>query len=200
MQVIRIKTGILATNTYLLKEKDEYLVIDPAGKAARLIAEIQGEVKAILLTHGHFDHIKAVDALKAKYHCPIYLNAGDNDLVDPLLAKKTNSYCGLCAWLKSPHLDLPNGPMTIGSFNFAVIATPGHTQGSVILVFDDVIFTGDTLFKGAVGRTDLYGGNAQDLKHSLSVFHDFTHDYLIYPGHDDCTTLSAELATNPYLK
>lgn len=90
--------------------------------------------------------------------------------------------------------------MNIGPFSFEVIFTPGHTEGSVIYVFDDCIFTGDTLFKGSVGRTDLKGGDPSMLRRSLKIFNEFDKDYLIYPGHDETTTLSHELMYNYFLR
>ena len=89
--------------------------------------------------------------------------------------------------------------MKIASFEFEVIFTPGHTNGSAIFVFDDCIFTGDTLFRGSVGRTDLFSGDARKLKQSLNIFKNFDRDYHIYPGHDEESSLDYELATNYFL-
>ena len=89
--------------------------------------------------------------------------------------------------------------MSIGSFEFETIYTPGHTPGSVIYVFEDDIFTGDTLFHLSVGRTDLVGGNERILRDSLKAFRDFKKDYRIHPGHEAETTLEFELQYNPYL-
>ena len=201
MEVIRKVMGALETNTYLLKENDQYIIIDPAGKANKII-DIIGEdsVLAILLTHGHFDHIKSVDALYKNYHCPVYLHEDDFDLVDPKNAKIRNCYMNLTASISSPINKLKEGLYQIGPFYFEVFATPGHTKGSVIFVFEDAIFTGDTLFKDSVGRTDLYGGSESDLKQSLKIFKTFNSDFTIYPGHDEITSLEAELQNNHYLR
>lgn len=199
MKIERYVTGAVSTNTYLLIEDDKYLIIDPSGKAENIIKHINGKVLAILLTHGHFDHIKAVDDLYDMYQCPIYLNEGDNDLVDPISSKKTNAYFGMHGSISRPITNISEGHYEIGPFSFDVMETPGHTQGSIIYIFDDNIFTGDTLFKGSIGRTDLYGGNFSQLKQSLRVFNNFKHDYNIYPGHDEATTLERELKSNPYL-
>ena len=199
MEVKRLITGIIKTNTYLLKEENKYIIIDPAGRAEKIMQHIDAEVVAILLTHGHFDHIKAVDDLVNEYHCPIYLNDNDLDLVLPEKAKINNCFMGLSASISNKTNNIVQGTYNITPFNFEVYETPGHTKGSVIYVFEDAIFTGDTLFKGSVGRTDLYGGNNSVLRQSLRVFKTFDKKYTIYPGHEDFSTLEEELANNPYL-
>lgn len=201
MEVLRLVMGAFQTNTYLLKENGKCLVIDPAGKAEKIIAKIgEDEALGILLTHGHFDHIKAVDPLYKRYHCPIYLSHEDFDLVNPKTAKLWNCYMNLTASISSPITALEDKQYQIGPFTFETMATPGHTKGSVIFVFKDSIFSGDTLFKGSVGRTDLYGGSESDLKQSLKLFKSFSGDYIIYPGHDEISSLSYELEYNNYLR
>ena len=106
---------------------------------------------------------------------------------------------GITASIKSPIKNIQEGHKQIGPFEFDVYETPGHTMGSVIYAFDHDMFTGDTLFKGTVGRTDLYGGNFSTLKQSLKLFRTFNKNYNIYPGHDEFTTLEKEIAKNPYI-
>ena len=197
MKIQTFVLGPVATNTYLLTQGNEALLIDPASKPEKLI-EILGDLKleGILLTHGHFDHIKAVDGLYEKYHCPVFLHQDDEDMARD---KYSGAVFGLVSYITCPVNHLEEGKMKIGSFEFEVIFTPGHTPGSVIYVFDDAIFTGDTLFRGSVGRTDLKGGNASVLKESLRVFRQCQKEYDIYPGHDQPTTLSFELENNWYL-
>ena len=197
MEVKRFVLGPIETNTYLLIEGNDALLIDPASKSEKLI-EILGDLNlvGILLTHGHFDHIKAVDGLYEKYHCPIYLHEEDEYLARDKYAGK---FFGLVSYISCPTTKLLEGKMKINGFEFEVIFTPGHTKGSVIYVFNDFIFTGDTLFKNSVGRTDLDGGSQRDLNASLRVFKEFKKDYLVYPGHNDSSTLAQELINNPYL-
>ena len=197
MEIRTLVLGPLATNTYLLTEGDKALLIDPASKSEKLI-DILGELElmGILLTHGHFDHIKAVDGLYEHYHCPIYLHKDDEELARD---KYAGSDFGFSVYINSPLQYLKEGKMKIGPFEFEVIFTPGHTPGSVIFVFDEALFSGDTLFKGSVGRTDLKGGNASALRESLRIFKDMDKDYIIYPGHDAPSRLSYELLYNPYL-
>ncbi|MBQ6217390.1 MAG: MBL fold metallo-hydrolase [Erysipelotrichaceae bacterium] len=190
--------GPIATNTYVLVSGNEAIIIDPASKPEKMIEKLGDlDLKAVLLTHGHFDHIKACDGLYEKYHCPIYLHEDDEELARD---KYSGADFGLVSYISCKTLPLKEGKMKIGPFEFEVIFTPGHTPGSVIFVFDHYIFTGDTLFRGSVGRTDLKGGDARTLKESLRVFKSFKEEYFILPGHDDPSTLSFELANNWYLR
>lgn len=198
MEIRSYVLGPIETNTYLLVDGTDAILIDPASKAEKLI-NILGELKlvGILLTHGHFDHIKAVDGLYEKYKCPVYLHEDDEQLARD---KYSGESFGLVSYITCPIVKLKEGKMKINSFEFETIFTPGHTPGSVIYVFEDAIFTGDTLFMGSVGRTDLSGGDMRKLKDSLRVFKQFNHDYVIYPGHDQFTKLSLELINNIYLQ
>ena len=197
MQIFTYVMGPIATNTYLLQEGNEVILIDPASKAEKLI-DIIGErhLCGILLTHGHFDHIKAVDGLYERFKCPVYLHEDDEDLARD---KNSGASFGLVSYITCPIVPLVEGKMDIGPFSLEAIFTPGHTDGSVIYVLEEVIFTGDTLFKGSVGRTDLKGGDMRKLKDSLRIFREMNKDYVIYPGHEDSTTLADEMLNNPFL-
>ena len=190
--------GPLATNTYLLIEGKEAILIDPASKAERLIRELEGyELQAILLTHGHFDHIKAVDGLYEAFHVPVYLHPSDEETARD---KASGLLFGLVSYIKSPTVPLEEKHYEIGAFSFDAVFAPGHTEGSVLFVFDHAIFTGDTLFYHSVGRTDLPGGSESKLKDSLRYFRELSGEYDLYPGHETPTTLSHELLYNPFLR
>ncbi|MDO4197729.1 MAG: MBL fold metallo-hydrolase [Erysipelotrichaceae bacterium] len=197
MEIRTYVLGPIETNTYLLTDGNDALLIDPASKPEKCIEILKDyNLAGILLTHGHFDHIKAVDGLYNKYHCPVYLHEDDEFLARD---KNSGASFGLVAYISVPTIPLKEGKMKIHDFEFEVIFTPGHTPGSVIYVFEDAIFTGDTLFRCSVGRTDLEGGNFRDLNSSLQIFKSFKKDYLIYPGHEAPSTLYFELDNNPYL-
>ena len=200
MKIERYIVGIFQTNTYLLSIEDECILIDPASKPEKMI-EILGDRKllAILLTHGHFDHIKAVDDLSKKYNCPVYLQKEDKELVtDRNQGNMFNQ--PIIATVSVKTIDILEGITEIGPFKFETIYTPGHTKGSVCYKFDKELFTGDTLFKGSAGRTDLPGGSDKDLKSSLRIIKELKDDLNIYPGHEDTsTTLEYEKQNNPYL-
>lgn len=199
MEVKRIVCGVFQTNTYLLEIDDKALLIDPASKPEKMI-DILGDKKllGILLTHGHFDHIKAVDGLYEKYKCPIYLNEEDAELVKDKHAAESFMISN-CPTISKPITSLKEEKMNIGPFEFEVIFTPGHTKGSVCFKFENDLFTGDTLFKCGVGRTDLKGGDNKALKSSLRILKDLDSNLFIHPGHDDQSLLEYEKMNNPYL-
>ena len=198
MKIERFVLGPLQTNTYLLSEGQKCLLIDPASKAEKLIGILgDRELLGILLTHGHFDHIKAVDGLYRHYHCPVYLHPDDEELARD---KYSGSEFGLVSYITAPVETLEERDYEIGPFRFRTVFTPGHTEGSVLFQFDEGIFTGDTLFCMSVGRTDLKGGNSSKLRSSLRYFHTLEKNFTIYPGHDEITDLEHELAYNPYLR
>lgn len=199
MEVKRIVCGVFQTNTYLLEIDDEALLIDPASKPEKII-DILGDKKllGILLTHGHFDHIKAVDGLYEKYKCPIYLNEEDVELVKDKHAAESFMISN-CPTISKPITSLKEEKMNIGPFEFEVIFTPGHTKGSVCFKFENDLFTGDTLFKCGVGRTDLKGGDNKALKSSLRILKNLDSNLFIHPGHDGQSLLEYEKMNNPYL-
>lgn len=193
MQMESMELGLYRTNCYLLWETDQAVVIDPGYSAERIIdriSELKLTVCAIVLTHGHFDHVGAVAELKEKYGCPVYLSEQDS-----LLPK-----------------EITNGPIPYTNFvrdgdilrfhdvSFSVILTPGHTPGSVCLRTGNCLFTGDTLFRNSCGRTDLPGGSWKEMKDSLKRLGAIQDNLFVYPGHGDATTLNRERNQNPYLR
>lgn len=200
MKIEQYVVGMLYTNTYLLEINGECILIDPASKAEKMIEKIgDRKLLAILLTHGHFDHIKAVDGLVKKYNCPVYLNKED----EPLTRDKNQGSdfgLGSVPSISVKINSLKEGLMEIGPFKFEVIFTPGHTKGSVCYKFKDEIFTGDTLFSMSAGRTDLKGGSDSELKSSLRILKNIKENLAVYPGHDAITNLDYEKAFNPYLR
>lgn len=173
MHIDRIVTGYLKENCYILSKDDFCLVIDP-GDDYNLIREKIGNKKiiAILLTHKHFDHIGAVEDIKKEYNVEVF--SRDN---------------------------LNEGKNNIKSFSFEVIYTPGHTRDSICLYFkaESIMFTGDFLFKGCIGRWDLETGNYIDMKNSVEKIKKYNDDITIYPGHGDKSTLLYEKNNNQYL-
>lgn len=200
MKIEKYVMGLFGTNTYLISNDEKVILIDPACKAEKMI-EILGERKllGILLTHGHLDHIKAVDGLVKKYNCPVYLSEADKKLSQD----RTQGYpFGIdnSPVVNSKTIDYPEGELKIDDFLFEITHTPGHTEGSVVIKIDNDLFSGDTLFSMSVGRTDLEGGSNSKLKSSLRLLMEMDDNLTVHPGHESETTLGFEKQNNPFLR
>lgn len=197
-EVRTLVMGPVLTNTYILSENGHCLIVDPAANLKRIQEAVQNlQVDAICLTHGHFDHIQAVDALRKIYQCDVYISEYDEELL-------RDSHKNASDMLKPFTIAAPVKYYTdqtqINSWNLEVIEAPGHTKGSVLLICDDLMFCGDVLFKEGIGRTDLYGGSHSQMKRSLDKINSLRKDYKVYCGHGESTTLFDEFENNPYLK
>ena len=187
--------GAYQTNCYLVWGEDSpsCVVIDPGYEPETILYEVKKlvkEIAAILLTHGHFDHVGAVKDLAAETGCPVYLCPEDLSMPAQMTAGPlyyTNTYA-------------EGDFVELAGLSFKVLHTPGHTPGSVCLMCENAIFSGDTLFWGSCGRTDLPGGSWSTIRVSLKRLADLLGDYDVYPGHGDSTTLSFERKMNPYLR
>lgn len=196
MKVDVLPIGLYEENCYVLHDRDHVLFVDP-GRYAKQIASCVSEketVDGIILTHGHEDHTGAADDLAEMYGCPVYISFEDYILIDP----KNSTPFGYGAPVYSKVYDL-KGTMKIGIFDLEVIATPGHTAGSVCIRYRNLLFTGDTLFAGSIGRTDLYSGDEEQMIQSLVLLSKLSHDLHVLPGHGPDTTIGRELIRNLYL-
>lgn len=197
MNITKLVLGLYETNCYIIEENNHVLIIDPGKKPERIIAAIgEKQVDGIVLTHGHFDHIGAVDDLMNYYGIAAYVDRDD----EILLNNPYNKMAGYSGKVFHKVNYLHDGINKLGNFSFKVIKTPGHTDGSVLILIENHLFTGDTLFKESVGRTDLYLGNNAKLIQSLKLIKTLDPDYIIYPGHGDISTLKEEFLYNPFLK
>ncbi|KHE73066.1 hypothetical protein LD39_01260 [Halobacillus sp. BBL2006] len=194
----------MATNCYVVYENKQALVIDPGGDFNKLESYLEDrelDVKAILLTHAHFDHIGAVDEVRDAYNAPLYLHEAEADwLTDP---SKNGSGLFQLGEIKARPADhfLKLGQTEICGFSFEVRHTPGHSPGSVSFVFRNQRFTiaGDTLFQRGIGRTDLPGGSREQLETSIQdQLFSLRNDMRIYPGHGMPTTIEEEKRENPF--
>ena len=200
MEIRRITVGLYQTNCYLLVNDGEIVIIDPGSSWRKIEKAIeqydQAKVIAIILTHGHFDHIGAVDDLVRVYRCPVY---GCQDDEKMMRNEKYNSLDGLSATVSCDVNWLTEKQLKVGSFEFEIIYSPGHTNGSIMLLIDDCLFSGDTLFYLSVGRTDLYSGSSYKLSQSLQQLKTLDPKTVVYPGHGELTTVGFELRNNPYI-
>jgi hydroxyacylglutathione hydrolase len=175
------------------------IVVDPGSEFERIAAEVDAaewRVVGIVNTHAHYDHIGAVAPLQKRYATPFYLHGADAPLM-----KRANLYRMLfesrdAVTIPSISHDISSlpSPFEVGPFSVSWIGTPGHTEGSVCLLVENVLFSGDTLMHGAVGRTDLPGGNRERLIASVRKLMELPGETVVYAGHGPTTTLATEFA------
>ncbi len=198
MLIKTLPVGQLETNCYVVTNEKtlECVVIDPGDESNTILDYIESnhlKCEAIMLTHGHYDHTGAVSAVAEETGAIVYMNTRDDERA-----------------IKSPQLPfrLPEGGINYddgdiidaAGMRFEIIATPGHTPGGVTIKCEDCLFTGDTLFKGSLGRTDLDGGDMDQELASLKKICSLEGDYEVYPGHMDSTTLQRERSFNYYCR
>lgn len=198
MKVKLLRVGPIGTNCYILEDDQTNLaaVIDP-GDEPELIQEAlekEGvEVRYLLLTHGHYDHTTAVPALHRVYpQADIYIHQADANGAGSTLFPLTGEVDDLKLYDEGDVIRL-------GDHEIQVLHTPGHSPGSVTLKVEDVLFTGDTLFAGSCGRTDLRGGSYEQIMQSLKRLGELKGDFHICPGHEATSTLERERRSNPFL-
>ncbi len=193
--------GSFQTNCYIVYKDNNAIVIDPgddAKKIKKFLLENQLNLLAILLTHGHCDHIGAVDMLYQEYKCEIYLHEEDHIyLTNPKYNLST--MLSLPLIIHSPVKKAPNN-IQIGQFNISFIHLPGHTPGSCMIEFVDegIIFSGDVLFKGSIGRYDFPLSSKHDTCMTIKRLYDYDHDAIVYPGHGESTSINNEKQNNPF--
>lgn len=173
MKIKIVENGELRENCYLLEIDNKYLVVDPGSEFEKIDSYINddGEVLGILITHKHFDHIGALNDFVKKYNCPVY------DKISTL----EDTY-------------------RVGPFSFNVIFNPGHTPDSITFYFfkDKIMFDGDFIFEGNIGRCDLDGGDMNEMMKSIQKIKKYPDDTTLYPGHGEFTKLGHEKVRNYY--
>ncbi len=207
MKIFIRATGPLQCNTYLLiSEGGDAAVIDPGGDAPRLLAllEAQGAaLRQILLTHGHYDHMGAAEALMQATGAPLKMHPDDAPMLQDAMCNLSTPFTGEPLRLPPAYTPLGDGEeIAVGGDTLRVLHTPGHSPGSVCFLNekDRVLFSGDTLFCRSIGRTDFPGGDPTLLLRSLRRLAALEGDYRVLPGHEEETTLEAERRQNPYMQ
>lgn len=198
MKLDVLPIGLYQENIYVLHDHGHVLIVDP-GAHADIIARCIGDdekVDAIVLTHGHEDHTGAVDDLADRYHCPVYLHEDDFQLVDPHAPR------GFAAYVTPVYTPVEKlqENTDAGTFRLQVYHTPGHTEGSCCILFRNILFSGDTLFAGSCGRTDLFSGDEEKMRASLRFLKTLPKDLRVCPGHGPSTTIGQECAVNMFMQ
>lgn len=206
LTVQRIPVGPIQTNCYIIANEKEALIIDPGAETETIkqgIERLDVTPVAILLTHTHYDHIGAVDEIREKFDLPVYVAPEEAAwLGDP--SKNLSQMTGSPFSIKpADYVFTPGETLEIGEFTFKVVPTPGHSPGGVSFVFDEdkVVISGDALFAGGIGRSDLPESNGQQLLNGIrEKLFTLPGDYKVYSGHGPETTIQKEIDTNPFFR
>ena len=198
MHIRTLTVGPIETNCYVVSDENtrECAVIDPGDESGTIMDYIESarlSCRCILLTHAHYDHVGAVPELMAETGAALYMSARDNGAAISSGRGRFNAPEGTRFYDDGDVVE-------VSSLSFKVIATPGHTPGSVCLVCGDAIFTGDTLFRDSCGRTDFPASNTDDMLVSLRRLAQLPGDYEVFPGHMSATTLERERRMNYFIQ
>lgn len=205
MEISYLPLGFVSTNTYFVTNEDALLIIDPAGESHKILDKIKSmnkPLKAILLTHAHFDHIAALDDVLDVYPVPVYMHQNEHDFLTNPAKNGSQKFQELglpiiTSQAKPQFID--EGNIQLHGFDISVLYTPGHSPGSLSYVFKDFAVVGDTLFNNGIGRTDLYQGDLETLIDSIKdKLFELDETMPIYPGHGPSTTIENEFM-NPFL-
>lgn len=203
MKVISEKFGSMDNNcSLIIDEKTNQSALVDCNEFSQKMIDMIGDtdLKYILLTHGHFDHIIGVKSVKEKYGAQVVISKED----EPML---NSSKLSLAVFCNAPQNNVDadiivkdGDEITLGEIKIKVMATPGHTSGSVCYIAENSIFSGDTLFYCSCGRTDFPSGSPEQMMSSLQKLKALDGDYKVYTGHNNLTTLDFERKNNPYMK
>jgi glyoxylase-like metal-dependent hydrolase (beta-lactamase superfamily II) len=206
LKVRMLVVGPVATNCYIVRceETGEAVVIDPGDEGERILRAVREEgvkVRYVVNTHGHIDHIGANDVVRKTLKVPLLIHKLDAEALEKPELNLSGFFWSELRASKPSRILEDGDEIAFGEIRLKVLHTPGHTPGSICLLSRDAVFTGDTLFAGSVGRTDLPGGSFKKLVYSLKHRITLLPDSLkVYPGHGPETLLGYEKRVNPYLR
>ena len=203
LNIHTLPLGDYQTNTYIVHAPDSKscVVIDPGYLPERILREVSKlglSVDAVLLTHGHFDHVGGVEQIVTETGCALWMSESDWSQFPNPVTKffYPLANCDFCEVNFYEHGET----LSLAGLTFTVLETPGHSWGSVCIRTEDILFSGDTLFAGSIGRTDFPGSSPETMAESLSFLKEIQENLSVYPGHGSSTTLSQEKLYNPYLQ
>lgn len=208
MKVITLTVGPIMENCYILYDENtlDGIIVDPGAEANRIlatVAKLHLNIKYIVNTHGHADHIGANREIGEALHCKLAIHQDDEPmLASPDVNLSSSGYMGKLITSQSADILLKeNDIIEFGNCQLKVLHTPGHTPGGICLVGEGVVMSGDTLFAGSVGRTDLPGGSMRQLITAIRTkLMPLNPDLKVYPGHGPSSTIGEECQSNPYLR
>lgn len=206
MKVYPLGLGMYGTNCYILSFEGRAVIIDPAENPERIFQHLNAnnlEPEAIFITHGHFDHIGAVNEVATKFNIPVYAHQKEQEYFEKAEINQSTMLRKLLRLKSDLQYRYVEDNEVIKCLGTEAVAkhVPGHTPGSLCYYFakEQVVFTGDTLFKGSIGRTDFKYGNHQQLISALKEkILTLPPETIVYPGHNSCTTILDELNKNPF--
>lgn len=207
MEIYVVGGGMLGANAYLLvaEQGAPGVLIDAGCSMSNLSKEVDKHadgISAVLLTHGHFDHIASLGKIIEKYDPKIYIHKNDAAMLKEPAENMSDRYTRKGISLKDADVIVEDGDkININGIDINVMHTPGHTMGSCIFIVDNHAFTGDTLFKGSIGRFDFPHSDFESMVKSLTrIKKEIPKDTIVYPGHGKSTTMGSELEKNPHLR
>ncbi|NLN82998.1 MAG: MBL fold metallo-hydrolase [Firmicutes bacterium] len=203
INVERFRVGPMYANAYLVYNQDlKAALIDPGGHGSILIGRIEElglDLKFILLTHGHFDHILASQEISSRFEAQVMIHRDDFQALSDVEYNLAQLFGQRFNPVTNAKELLDGDTLYLGETKIEVIATPGHSKGSVCFLIEEEIFSGDLLFKGSIGRTDLIGGDQEELLRSLSKLSKLPDNLRVWPGHQEQTSLKDEKENNPWM-
>lgn len=198
----KIPEGVLGSNCYIIGENSECVIIDPGVEPeiiTKVISDEKLTVKAIIITHAHFDHILYIDELKRLVEANVYASYEESEALSDSMGNGSLLFGSGQVFQKADHILKDGDKLNIGGLTLQVIGTPGHTDGGISIKGDDFVVTGDTLFHMSVGRTDLGRGDTEQLMTSIKdKLYTLADDTVVYPGHGTNSTIGFEKKNNPF--
>lgn len=203
-RIVRVEAGEMGNNSYIIFQEDrsDCIIVDTAGDGrdtSRALESLGKMPVALLLTHGHADHISSLALLRKEFGVPVAIHEADADMLNSPKLNLSKEVLGMMLTADAADYLLEDEDvLKLAGIRIQVIHTPGHTPGSVCYLCGDKLVTGDTLFRLGIGRTDFPGGSQEQLENSLDKLFALTGDYSVYPGHGEPTTLEMERIAKGY--